>query len=92
MSRRIFSVKVFATSLCSKAFSTTLSDGEENCKLKAIIKFKNKSGICSSMSVSGGYSMLSRRNVINWTPKKSKMHDKLKKGKKRKIKINYLSV
>lgn len=60
--KRIFSVNVLATSRSSNALRTGFSLLSSNCKLNEIIQFRNKSGICSSMSVSGGYSMLFKRN------------------------------
>jgi hypothetical protein len=70
-SRRIFSVKVLATSRSSSAFNTGLSELSWNCRLKEMMQLRNRSGICSSMSVSGGYSTLLRRNDKKLPPRSS---------------------
>jgi hypothetical protein len=70
-SSRIFSVKVLATSRSSSAFNTGLSELSWNCRLKEMMQLRNRSGICSSMSVSGGYSTLLRRNDKKLPPRSS---------------------
>lgn len=68
-SKRSFSVKVLATSRSSSAVNTIFSEGEKNCKLYEHIRLKNKSGTCSSTSVSGGYSILFNKNERKLIPR-----------------------
>jgi len=71
----VFSVNVLARVLCSRAFNITFSTPAPNCRLYASTKFRNRSGICSSTSVSGGDSIRSNRNDIKSTPRCSrKLH------------------